>query len=559
MHRVYIAIIVAALLAGTGGLLSSSPRFFDDDPVVREVDTKDASSVQPKAVKLIYNHVRHLFATPGDREDRRALNVNTIDEVPDSSWFVDRILSRSGHSMTAEDVARGPGAGRGPAPGPWTVLSSKREGATPGFTVLDANQERWVIKFDPPKHPEMASGAEVVVTNLFHAIGYHVPENAIAILRPEDLVVREESTTVGMNGSDRRMTSDDLDELLRGAARRPDGSYRVLASKALPGQPVGGFLFHGTRPDDPNDVVPHEHRRELRGLRVFAAWVNHHDVIAVNTLDTLVREADRLVLRHHLIDFGSTLGSAAVRPRYFDQGHLYMVEPRGLLTNALSFGFHVRSFERVHYPDLPSVGRFSADRFDPARWKPEVPNPAFLRARADDLFWGARRVMAFTDEMIGAAVSSASYSDERADRHITETLIARRDAIGRMWLTGVNPIVDPSFDGRLLSFRNAAVDAAVAPPPKGYRASWFSFDNATGETAHLGDTTAVDEHMASLDAVAATTAPFLRVDVSAVEGAHESWTVPVSIYFRRNGNHDGWRLVGLERLPEAPPSSKKES
>ena len=126
----------------------------------------------------------------------------------------------------------------------------------------------------------------------------------------------------------------------------------------------------------------------------------------------------------------------------------------------------------------PSVGRFSADRFDPARWKPEVPNPAFLRARADDLFWGARRVMAFTDEMIGAAVASASYSDERAARHVTETLIARRDLIGRAWLTGVNPIVDPSFDGKVLSFRNAAVDAGSAAPPTGLPRHVDSFDNA---------------------------------------------------------------------------------
>ncbi len=544
-------VIVAALLADTDGLLSSSPRFYDDDPLMRELDTKDASGVQPKPINLFYHETQHLFATPGDDQERRALNVNTIDEVPDSSWFVDRILARGGRSMTVEDVTRGPGTGRGPAPGPWTVLSGKREGITPGFTVLDANKERWFIKFDPPKHPEMASGAEVVVTKLFHAMGYHVPENTLAVVRREELVLTDVSTTVGMNGADRRMRSDDVDALLRGAARRPDGSYRALASKALPGEPVGPFLFVGTRPDDQNDVVLHEHRRELRGLRAFAAWVNHVDAKALNTLDTLVSEEDRTVVRHHLIDFGSTLGSAAIKPREFDEGYMYIVEPRSLLTNALSFGFHIRPFERIRYRDLPAVGHFSADHFDPDRWKPRVPNPAFLRARADDLFWGARRVMAFTDEMIGAAVASASYSDERAARHITETLIERRNLIGRAWLTGVNPIVDPSFDGTLLSFRNAAVDAGAASPPAGYRATWFAFDNATGETAHLGETAATGEQIPSPDAASMRTAPFLRVDMAAVEGAIEPWTVPVSIYFRRNGGSDRWRLVGLERLPDA--------
>ena len=228
--------------------------------------------------------------------------------------------------MTAADVARGPGTGRGPAPGPWTILSGKREGVTPGLTVLDANRERWFIKFDPPKHPEMATGAEVVVTKLFHALGYYVPENELALVRRDELVLTEESTTVAMNGAERRMRQDDVDAVLRLAAKRPDGSYRVVASKALAGEAVGPFVFAGTRSDDPNDVVLHEHRRELRGLRAFAAWVNHVDAKALNSLDTLIEQDDRFVLRHHLIDFGSTLGSAAVKPREFDEGHMYIVE-----------------------------------------------------------------------------------------------------------------------------------------------------------------------------------------------------------------------------------------
>ena len=411
--------------------------------------------------------------------------------------------------------------------------------------MLDANRERWFIKFDPPKHPEMATGAEVVVTKLSHAFGYHVPENKLALVRRDELLLTEESTTVAMNGAERRMRQDDVDAVLRLAAKRPDGSYRVVASKALAGEAVGPFVFAGMRPDDPNDVVPHEHRRELRGLRAFAAWVNHVDAKALNSLDTLIEQDNRFVLRHHLIDFGSTLGSAAVKPREFDEGHMHIVEGRSLLARALSFGFLVHPFEQIRYRRIPSVGHFSAARFDPDRWKPRVPNPAFLRARADDLFWGARRVMAFTDEMIAAAVASASYTDPRAARHITETLIARRDLIGRAWLSNVNPIVDPSYDGRRLTFKNAAVEAGVAPRPTGYRTTWFSFDNATGESTQLSETTATDAPVPSPDAVVSTSA-FVRVDVAAMEGAPKPWTVPVSIYFRRNAS-GRWDLVGFER------------
>ena len=66
----------------------------------------------------------------------------------------------------------------------------------------------------------------------------------------------------------------------------PTARYRAVAGRALPGTVLGGFRYHGTRPDDPNDVVPHEHRRELRALKVFGAWTNLVDMKAGNTLDT---------------------------------------------------------------------------------------------------------------------------------------------------------------------------------------------------------------------------------------------------------------------------------
>ena len=224
------------------------------------------------------------------------------------------------------------------------------------------------------------------------------------------------------------------------AAQEPDGSYRVIASKAVAGKPVGPFLYAGTRPDDPNDIVPHEHRRELRALRVFAAWTNHVDSKSINSLDTLVTENGRAVVRHHLIDFGSTLGSASVKPRDYDEGHQYIVDGGPTAKGIVGFGFYIPSFHFIDYPDFSSVGHFSAERFDPPKWKPRVPNPAFRRARPDDTFWGARRVMAFTDEMIRAAVRTGQYSDPAAEKHIADTLIARRDAIGRAWLTDVNPV-----------------------------------------------------------------------------------------------------------------------
>ena len=119
----------------------------------------------------------------------------------------------------------------------------------------------------------------------------------------------------------RAMHQGDISWLLARADRDADGSYRVILSKATPGRPVGRIKFHGTRADDPNDVIPHEHRRELRGYFVFAAWLNHVDAKGINSLSSLITENGRSFIRHYLLDFGSALGSAAVGPREGWEGY----------------------------------------------------------------------------------------------------------------------------------------------------------------------------------------------------------------------------------------------
>ena len=73
----------------------ASRKFFDDDPLVREPETQDASKVAEWDIDLVFDLADNLFGRPGDpTPDVRARNVNTIDEVPDSSWFTNRILAR---------------------------------------------------------------------------------------------------------------------------------------------------------------------------------------------------------------------------------------------------------------------------------------------------------------------------------------------------------------------------------------------------------------------------------------------------------------------------------
>ena len=67
--------------------------------------------------------------------------------------------------------------------------------------------------------------------------------------------------------------------------------------------------------------MPHEHRRELRALKVFGAWTNLVDMKSGNTLDTLVVENGRSIVHHYLQDVGSTFGTGALAPREWDEGY----------------------------------------------------------------------------------------------------------------------------------------------------------------------------------------------------------------------------------------------
>ena len=109
-----------------------------------------------------------------------------------------------------------------------------------------------------------------------------------------------------------------------------------------------------------------------------------------------------------------------------------------------------------------------------------MPTGAYLEMRDDDAFWAAQRVMAFSDELIRAAVKTGQLSDPKAEQHIADVLIKRRDKIGRAYLPKINPIVDPVFDGTAADFGNAAVQYRVAEAPARYTAVWSRFDNASG-------------------------------------------------------------------------------
>ena len=117
-------------------------------------------------------------------------------------------------------------------------MSGKSEGVRPGFTIKDAARITWFISnVDAPGYPEQATGAEVVSTKLFLALGYDVAETHVATIRREDVLVGS-NATITVHDKKRPLTAGDIDRVLAQVDRAADGTYRALASKALAGKPV---------------------------------------------------------------------------------------------------------------------------------------------------------------------------------------------------------------------------------------------------------------------------------------------------------------------------------
>ena len=543
--RLLAVVVVGWALGPAGG--AQAPRFYPDDPIAVDDDMAlDASKVTPIEDSNGYDFVVNTFAKPGTRHDVRAGNVNTVDEVPNSSWFTNRI-GRGG--LSAADIVRGPDRVARLSLEGWKVSQGKSTGVQPGFRMTDPDGQVYQIEFDPISNPEMATGAEIMGTAFYHALGYHTVDVYLAELDPARIEFEPTARIKDPRlGERRRMTRRDVNAVLRRSPKLPDGRYRVLASRFADGQPAGNFRYYGRRPDDPNDLVPHEDRRELRGARVFGAWLNHDDSRGVNSLDVVQTEGARRYIRHYMFDFGSIAGSGTVFAQRHRAGNEYIVEWKpGWLTLA-TFGVYTRPWMHIDYPDVPaSVGRFEAASFDPLAWRPEYPNPAFDNMRADDAFWAARLVARFTQTDIRAIVEKARYTDPRATDYMTATLVERRRRVLQTWLTPINPLVDFSLDAAgTLTFDNAAVAAGVSTPATRYRFRWSRFDNATGASADSVETES-GEMRAAAPAALLSSAAFVQVDVSAEHPQHKAWARPVTLHFRRDASR--WTLVGLRRLP----------
>ena len=537
MNRVYPALLVIAL--STSSALLGAKRFYPDDPLTAEPAPLNTENVKRRQLSRYYDLFAHTLGKPGERSTNghviRSRAVNTLGEPMDGAWYTKRHYWKP---MTTEELTRGPGAMNPPSmDGPWTIVSAKTEGVTPGFVMVDSKGRRFFLKFDPLGNPEMATAADMISARFFHALGYHVYDTYLVYFTMDQLVLGKDVQVTDKKGR-RKITQGDVLETLLKVPKNKDGKYRGLASLQLPGLPLGPFRFSGLRGDDPNDIVPHEHRRDLRGYYVFCAWLDHDDSRAINTLDTFVEEDGVKHVKHHLLDFGATLGSSTTRPNSPRAGGEYLFSWGPTIKEIATLGLWVPRWAFAKYPNYPSIGRIEAEVFDPERWYPEYPNPAFANRLPDDEFWAAKQVMAFSDDQIRAIVRTGQISEPAAESYLADCLIRRRDKIGKAFFAKVLPLDRFSIRDGEIVFEDLAKTHKLGQTGP-LKITWSQFDNETEKKTPLSGETSFAIPKEGLTRQATS---YYAADICRDGDTRRT----ITVYMRTEGSREP-QLVGIDR------------
>lgn len=333
--------------------------------------------------QAIYNHtywmlrekldLRRTWALLSTGEPPPATNVLPSGNVPNSTFFTNTDITSYTPDYLASEVEYIRPRGK------ITKTRPKKGGTAEGFFGCDERGIEYIFVFDPPFNPEMNTSAEFIGSTLFRILGYRVPKTAICTIHG---------------------TGDP----------RLDGR-RAVATIAV--QNVRGGWKYRT----------FKHRREIRAVRLFAAWIHNVDQTDQNTG---LSETMPGVYAYYIWDFGASLGSFTFRPKMARLGWTYLWKPEEALLSPLRRAALLpRPWACDEMQYSPAVGCFS-DNFDPDRWVPFYPNFAFNEATEADLRWAAARLAQLSEEQVRTVVRLAQFSYPQDADYVLQVLLARR-------------------------------------------------------------------------------------------------------------------------------------
>ncbi len=554
------------------------PVWIDDDlrPVSvpcyeKEEDGKVEKVCRPKeyvspfawdvAEKTVFRPLVQLFAADLGFE---AKNVNSMDEVADSSWFTNRIGLRP---MTKEEVRQGscPDEILDPQNDPegsWVIDQGKPNGANPGFRINIKGKGKFMLKADQAAEGEKATGATAIASRIYHAAGWYAACDTPVYIDKKLLKLTPGLKFADNSGVERPFDDAKLESILQGAQKR-DGRFRMLASRWLPGRTVGPFKYEETRKDDPNDVVPHEDRRDLRGARLIAAWLGHFDSREQNSMTTWHsvdkenKDASPGYTLHWYIDLGDCFGS------HWEWDSLnrrinksYYFDPGDVALDFITLGILTRPWDRSEItPGAELFAYFPKDDFEPEGWKGGYPNPAFSRMTTLDGHWAARIVTRFDDDLIAEAVKVGDYSNKFHTDILVQTLIKRRNKIREHYFAELSPVADVRVENDELCGNDLAREAKTWPETKfAYSARVWSgtmLDQTQAATPKVspGGRVCVKLPRVGRDGLAdAHPERYLVVDI--LNGIAEG---PLRAHLYDLGSK-GYKLVGIERPDDTDPT-----
>ena len=356
----------------------------DDEPIAVPVETVFIQELYQADV-----YIRRAIVDSLDpRRDPAALDVNSLDEVPRSSWF--RGVDDANRPLLGY-VRDGP-------PKPPFVLHDEEATQPDSFRIRDARGLTYELLHDLEDRDGMRTAAAAITSRLVHALGYRTPEVYVIV----DHEGRRAAATRWPNGRD-----------------------------------LGPTPINRLREDDPNDHLPHVDRRSLRVMKLVCAWLGISRLEPRMLRDQYVGEPGQGHVEHVLTGLDGALGV-----QEWHDAVTFANDP-----DRESGGFAFRLFSLGLSPKPPaivpptpweSVGLLH-ENVQPGRYRLSPPFEPTDRLTPGDAHWIGKRIAAVPLTAIADALAAGKLQPAPTN-WLFQVLHLRRAAVAAWAYDRVTPL-----------------------------------------------------------------------------------------------------------------------